>query len=341
MPTGTHLTKREKEQIHDYFCNHSFPVDKAHQDLFQGDTNKISIRTLQDHKIMLKSASYEEIIAWIAGKPRTGNKRSELDEPGVCSILNVIACKRPKLVQDDVAEKLSNAIGDNRTWSQSSISRWLRRHDISNHRISFISALLNEEERAQTLLLAAPYETHHMHNTDESSAARDKFIAKIARSHKGEIPMENEWFITGTDGRVYSVIADYSTEGWTCWRIFLCNINHLCVEQFFREDLSRVLGHGDVLMHDGASIHLVDSTQQLLDEITHGRHIKVAAYSHDLSPVERGFANTWAYIRRHYDPSIHRPIDIINEAFAIYSVTGPLGYKARNHWGLYERNHQF
>lgn len=341
MPTGTYLSKPEKEQLRDTFCTHFHSVEKAHQDLFQGDTGKISLRTLENHKQMLQSASYELISDWIAGKPRTGNKRSYLDDPGVSSILDLLACKRPKLVQADVAERLTDAIGDGRTWNQSSISRWLTRHDISNHRISFISALLNEEERAQTLLLAAPYESHHLHNTDESSCARAKFILKTARTHKGEIPIQKEWSIAGTDGRVYSVIADYSTEGWTCWRIFLCNINHLCVEQFLREDLSRVLGQGDVVMHDGASIHLVDSTQQLLDEITNGRHLTVASYSHDLSPVERGFANTWAYIHRHYDPSIHSPIDILNEAFSIYSLTGPLGYKARNHWGLYERNHKF
>ena len=61
--------------------------------------------------------------------------------------------------------------------------------------------------------------------------------------------------------------------------------------------------------------------------ITDNRYIKVAKYSHDLSPVERGFANVWNYIHTQYDTSTQSPVEIINEAFAIYSVTGPLGYK--------------
>ena len=81
--------------------------------------------------------------------------------------------------------------------------------------------------------------------------------------------------------------------------------------------MSAVIGQGDLVLHDGATIHLVESTQKVLSEITHGRHLKVAGYSHDLSPVERGFANTWAYIHRHYDPKIHTPADIINAAFSV------------------------
>ena len=103
--------------------------------------------------------------------------------------------------------------------------------------------------------------------------------------------------------------------------------------------MSPVIGQGDLVLHDGATIHLVESTQEILSEITHGRYLKVAGYSHDFSPVERGFANTWAYIHRHYDSKIHTPVDIINAAFSAYSVSGPLGYKARNHWSLYDRNH--
>jgi transposase len=254
------------------------------------------------------------------------------------SFIDTISLEIPKKTQSEIARLVSNVIGDGRAWDQSTISRWLKHHKISDHRINFISALLDEEERSETFAQLAPYATHHLHNFDESSCAREKFIAKIARCHVGEVPTVKEWHIIGADGRVYSVIADYSTEGWTCWRIFLCNINHVCVEQFLQEDLSKVIGEGDLVIHDRASIHMVESTQALLEQITNGHHTTVASYSHDLSPVERGFASTWAYIHRHFDPTIHNPIDILNEAFSIYSVIGPLGYKARNHWNLYDSN---
>ena len=177
MPTGTFLTKVQKEQIHDYFCNHKYSIEKAHQDLFQGDNDKISVRTLENHKRKLLN---EEIKEWIEGKPRTGNKKSELDDPDVSAYLDSLACKRPKVMQDEIASNLRIAIGDAKTRHQSTISRWLHRHKIADHRISYISAHLNEEERAQTLARAAPYKSHYLHNFDESSCARDKFIAKFA-----------------------------------------------------------------------------------------------------------------------------------------------------------------
>lgn len=141
------------------------------------------------------------------------------------------------------------------------------------------------------------------------------------------MPISQEWIIRGADGRVYSTIADYTSEGWSCWRTFFCNVNHECIEHFLEADLQKVLAAGDCVLHDGASVNMSPSTLTLLDVITEGRHNTVAAYSHDLSPVERGFANVWSYIHSHYDPSLYTPIEIINAAFCIYSVSGPLGYK--------------
>ena len=160
-----------------------------------------------------------------------------------------------------IANIITEEIGDGRTHTQQEVSRFLERHWLADHHIDFISAHIDEEERAQTLANARPYETNHLHNFDESSTAESKFIQKTARAGVGEHPTQFEWCLQGTDSRVYSVIADYTPEGWTVWRIFLCNIDHRCMEEFLREDLSSVNGEGDLLLHDGATIHLVESTQ--------------------------------------------------------------------------------
>lgn len=82
-----------------------------------------------------------------------------------------------------------------------------------------------------------------------------------------------------------------------------------------QEDLSRVVDNGDVVLNDGASIHRVQSTVNILNDITNGRYIKVARYSHELSLVEKEFANVWNNIHYHYDASRQSPVAIINKAF--------------------------
>jgi hypothetical protein len=71
-------------------------------------------------------------------------------------------------------------------------------------------------------------------------------------------------------------------QGWTIWRTFLCNINRKCLEEFLLNDLSKVICEADCVIHDGATIHTTQTTIELLEEITQGRFIKVAAYSHDI-----------------------------------------------------------
>jgi len=184
-----------------------------------------------------------------------------LDESGVEEEVERLSRVRPTFVEQDIANIITEEIGDGRTHTQQEVSRFLERHWLADHHIDFISAHIDEEERAQTLANARPYETNHLHNFDESSTAESKFIQKTARAGVGEHPTQFEWCLQGTDSRVYSVIADYTSEGWTVWRIFLCNIDHRCMEEFLREDLSSVNGEGDLLLHDGATIHLVESTQ--------------------------------------------------------------------------------
>lgn len=340
MPKGFMVTSAEKTAIYSCFVVKNHSIEQVFSELFNNDPNRISIRTLKDYWERIQTFTDEEAREWIQGSLINKNKKkSSLDEAGIGEEVERLCRLRPRLIQQDIATIIYEEIGDGRTHTHQEISRFLKRHRIADHHIDFISAHLDEEDRAQTLAAARPYETPHLHNFDESSTAEAKFIQKNARAGVGEHPTQFEWCLRGPDGRVYSVIADYTPAGWTVWRIFLCNIDHKCVEEFLREDLSSFIGEGDLVLHDGATIHLVESTQQLLSEITNGRHLKVAAYSHDLSPVERGFANTWAYIHRYYDPSKHTQLQIIHAAFSAYSVSGPLGYKARNHWNLYDRNH--
>jgi hypothetical protein len=74
---------------------------------------------------------------------------------------------------------------------------------------------------------------------------------------------------------------------------------------------------------------VTDSTKEVVDRVTHGRWKVVSAYSHDLSPIERGFSMVWLYVRAHHREAQSNPIGVINSAFHNYSVKGPQGYKGR------------
>jgi hypothetical protein len=329
MPTGTHLNETQKDRIYSgVYKGHADEL--IYEDVFDSDESLCTFSYLAKLCRWIRVASDDDIGIWIAGRRRTGNKSLHaLDEEDISHTVENLALARPKRTQQMISQDLTIILGneDPIGKSQQEISRWLKRHKISDHCLSYVSAHLDEGERAETLRMARDFATSNLHNFDETSTAYKKFIQRMARSHMGEIPNDIEWSIQGPDGRVYSVIADYTPEGWSIWRTFLCNIDHICVEDFLRNDLSKVLCEGDCVLHDGATIHTTQTTIDLLEDITQGRYIKVAAYSHDLSPVERGFANVWKYIHSNYKPSQQTPIDIINEAFSIYSVSGPLGYK--------------
>lgn len=330
MPRGIHLNETQKDRIYSGVCKHHAD-ELIFDNVFDNDDSLCSFSYLVKLCRWIRCvASDDDIRIWLAGRRRTGNKSLHaLDEEDVSRTVENLALARPKRTLEMISKDLTCILGNEYATgtSRQEISRWLKRHKIADHCLSYVSAHLDEEERAETLRMARDFPTSNLHNFDESSTGYKKFIEHKARFHIGEIPTDIEWSIQGPDGRVYSVIADYIPEGWAIWRTFLCNIDHNCVEYFLRHDLSTVLCEGDCVLHDGATIHTTQTTIDLLEDLTQGNYIKVAAYSHDLSPVERGFANVWRYIHSNYNPSQQTPIDIINEAFSIYSVSGPLGYK--------------
>ena len=163
--------------------------------------------------------------------------------------------------------------------------------------------------------------------------------SRTIRSSVGERATQKEYNLDWS-GQPVSVIADATENGWDSWLVVYGNVNHKTVEYFLEECLGPVLFEGDAVLNDGASVHLVASTQQVLDRVTDGRHVQVAGYSHDLSPCEKLFSMTWRDIRKNWDPNSGRsPEDAINESFHRYSIAGPEGWRAKNLWNVYARNH--
>lgn len=342
MVKGAQLTVKEKELMYNCLVVHRKSEFECFQLIFESDSKRISVDYIKRKKswFLDPKTSANEKATYIYGSPHVKKTKCLIGEAEM-AVLKPISTFQPKRSFTAMATQLSSQIGAGfPIVSPRTIQRSLKKARMSEKTVTHVPANLDADLRASTLLSVAHNRIDQLHNFDESSAAGKKFEAKRALSEIGEPAECYDWSLTDDNGKTYSVIADYTPRGWTIWRIFMNNINHVSVETFLRDDLSHVLSDGDVVLHDGASVHLVESTMILLDEITEGRHVQVAPYSHDLSPVEKGFANIWKYVRGNWNKTNQSATEILNAAFQLYSVGGIFGDSAQGHWNLYNRNHQ-
>jgi hypothetical protein len=74
------------------------------------------------------------------------------------------------------------------------------------------------------------------------------------------------------------------------------------------------------------SIHKVQSTLNVLNDITKGSYALCSPYSPRLKPIERGFGLVWNEIRSHGHEAQRNPITVINRSFQKYSIFGTHGH---------------
>jgi transposase len=145
-------------------------------------------------------------------------------------------------------------------------------------------------------------------------------------------------------GKMISVIAAYSTQGFLCWRVhYGTPINHRSVVEFLNQDLKPFLDLWPkmLVLSDNASIHHEYDAVDVLSNVTGGRYKFLSTYSPDFDPIEKGFSNVWNRVQaKPYDEVLKHPIAAINEAFENYSFRGEGGPRARKHFNLYKRNHK-
>ena len=82
---------------------------------------------------------------------------------------------------------------------------------------------------------------------------------------------------------------------------------------------------------DNASIHKTQGSLETLERVTQGRYKFVAAYSHFLSPIERGFANVLREARLYEEEGMRNPEAVLHRAFMKYSVAGTHGHVGTCH----------
>lgn len=342
MVRGAPLTQEQKQRLYNSLVVKKRSPEQSFDEVFDRNSKIISLSYITSMQKWFEnnSRNVEALASYVAAdhkKSHCGRKRKcskALDQT-----IATFSKQQPKPSLMKIVRVIAEVTGEDEM-NEITIRRSLKRSKITEKNITTISPLLNHEARNFMLRILSNYHVEKIHNFDESLAAMYKFIKQRARAYFGEDALFTDWYLP-VGSKIYSVIGDYTCRGWAIWKIFWCNINHIGVERFLREDLAAVLTEGSVVLHDGASVHLTPSTQKTLEEVTDGNFVKGAAYSHDLFPVERDFANVWQYIRANWDPAEGKtPEEMINEAFFLYSTCGSRGYLAAGHFDIYKRNYE-
>ena len=324
MVRGVPLTRSERRQLVDAFVTLEFSPEQCFSTYFQSDKTKISLLSLRKIRLWLlrNPASIHEEYIESEGKKRCGRKRKCTEE---CRpVLEVLAQVQPKLSYHTVAAGLSDNMGGNFPLiCRQAIGREVKKMGISEKKITRRSKNIDENARADTLFILGQIPPSLLENMDQTSTASWKFLMDRGRSLIGQACLAYDWDLIGEYFDTCSAIGSYTERGWSMWQISATNIDGPFVKSFIENHLSRVVTPLSFLMHDGASVNACPDTASGIQNIFPGRNHQVASYSHDLSPVERGFANVWRYVREHFNRQTQTARDILNEAFAVYSCGSP------------------
>ena len=116
-------------------------------------------------------------------------------------------------------------------------------------------------------------------------------------------------------------------EGLGSWKHSTGTIDADFVSKYILNDIASYVTENSVLLHDGASVHTAEVSVDA-NMVFQGRSVKVASHSHDFSPVERGFAKIWKFIRKNFNRSIHTSQDVLEAALQHYAIGAPGAAKA-------------
>jgi transposase len=112
------------------------------------------------------------------------------------------------------------------------------------------------------------------------------------------------------------------TGGVLYFEVIEGTFSHVEVETFL-EHLRPYLMPNAVALFDNASIQVMESTLQLVDEMFVGRWVRLIEYCPHLAPIEKVFALVWNLVRRRWIEAVRHPLEILIEGFRYYSVGGP------------------
>ena len=181
--------------------------------------------------------------------------------------------------------------------------------------------LASPQKQYEYLVSIAPVDPANLIDLDETLSNAEQFYARYGWAPVGESAYFNQIFINGVP---YSTIAAYSMKGFLCWNIYEGSVTATEVIHFITTSLCTYINESSYCILDNATVHGTDPCLVELESVCRGRFKFCPPYSPELKPIERGFANVKRYAREHENEAGIDPVGLINRAFHIYSLNGPL-----------------
>jgi transposase len=210
----------------------------------------------------------------------------------------------------------------------------LRRNNITRHVLERRHIRQDPDAILAYLQIMVNFHVHELVDIDETLTTTSEFEEKYGYAACGNRAEKLQLIIRGHH---YSVTAAYCERGFIFWRIYEGSVR---TDEFcdFLKNLQPYLTDTSVGLVDNCNIHHVQRSRNLLENIFNGRYIYSPSYTPEMKPIELGFSNIKRYIRQFEDDAIQDPLRVINEAFELYSITGPFVEAAYGNWNIYRDN---
>lgn len=225
------------------------------------------------------------IIAYIAGKGRSGGRKRRLNDADDALIEAIIEANN-NLTDHEIARLFGlHRCGDENFAGTTLVRRARLRRDIvplvydrthiaankAAQALHYrICACIHEDnffnfDEVMSALAPCPPPPHSPLNPQPSLAiallqmymGKDKTCLKKGKGKKGKRLSKRVRTICG---RRFSILAAYTTKGFIFWHIVEGPVTHEIIEEVFRVYLEPLMLPGDFLMADNASIHLAPTT---------------------------------------------------------------------------------
>ena len=336
MPSGKHLKRETLELL--WYQRRVLRRSTAQifSDLFQDDVQKISRRYLRTLCFRCDSGEYDNEFNG-PRKARSGGPKHVIDEVARGFLVDIFVARtsiRQKRAREDFARNYYGV--EYGAPSASTISRTLRRSDITRKVLQRIHYLRSPVLRAAYMARVAPVHYSRLVDVDETTSSQKEFLQRYGYAPRGQVAVKTQFHI---NGRSFSSICAYSPIGVLAFKIVEGSINSEIFKSFLENELAAALLPNMVGLFDNAQIHHTAPVRGIMEQIFEGRYLFAAPYSPDLKPVERLFAVVKNLLRDREDEAVADPFGVLSECFEMFLPGGPKSAMAQNHFRLYRDNH--
>lgn len=334
MPKGYHLNRNIKRLLTYFVMETSFSVEQIAQYVFQAMEIPISMDYLWRLCLEIRNMSNMEREMYKAYEPppRNVGRVTKLDNIERNYLLNMLQTRKYSSMNAVYEDYITEVYGEHAPPaiipSYRTVCREIAKAKYTKKAVSKNNLLVNHQQRLDYLLRIESFNPLDFIDVDETAASEEEIARRYGLAPRGEPAYCTQIRI---GNRSFSVIAAYTPFGFLCWQIVEGTFNSHNFMYFIQSMLSNYLTPNSCVLLDNASVHKTEEAIHVIENATNGQYEFVPAYSPDLKPIEKGFANIKWWLRTHENQHAHNdPIGFIDMAFRLYSVANPHGFRGRH-----------